>query len=1149
MRNTTTYVNTMSTCQTQWSGSNWQVEVYGVTDSMLDTAWIIRVYLNLTSASLGYTSTVYSKSGIIEYQNSFTPTSTASYYSATRTIPSVLGWSGAKYFAGYFENQVRYLEAVAGQSTSRLKFRLTTPRTISTNDVITISLPSDVTTDPWFNKNTANPMICTLLPVIASSYEEFGVGSYGECYRDTSTSPDRYYINSPYGSYTGEFLLQIQENNVVTTSFYMFPNSGRYEFYIAHTLYNVNTVYDNIVINAYPLFRGVTMLHTTTTVNDYDTLTIKYTPYGGAAAGGTTTSDLALRLTISGLYHPSDAGIAALWTADNYGNFKTGSVYSHNLGNANASAATTVLFSQYSNKFAPLTFSLSLQSAYTDNVQYIWRIPMIQNPSTTFAALRYNLSLVSYQNTYSYGTIVSFAEIINEYYTVANTSSVLSATIVSTVSQIQSSTVNMYIDMSMNSIAQWNVATWKLDNSLVGLTNIPDFASPNDTANYNYYYFPVVNMVMAEKKSASSVYTIGIGATESSQDYSTTFNFNFVKVFSTSNAQLLTNPYTLYTKVPSALTLTYFSSYSASTVTLVEGLQNVGSNSLYLLTFTVQKVPLGGEVNVVLNPTYFAFPSGPVGRTCRVQVGFVRSASSSQVLRCFQSATSPYAYIIRGFSAVAAGVQLGVYVYMKNVAAGTNVPFTVNVYGVSGLYTSFVSSASIGSNTFISTSSSNSVYTFPRYYSTYESSLYSNYYYEIEGTFTLRSTSLTSSAHSINIVNPWTSSGGNTRLIYRLNNSATNSWIETTPGTVSGTETPYYLPNPSNAAYYINSSSEYVFRLTVYYGSASNGYIPAAVTTKSRFWLRATIGGVSQELNYYELIQPERPSQLTTFSNRYTAAGKQTMLYVGFTVDADVGSGDEISITFSSNSLLYNMFPVDVEGTDTSLGYKYLDCREISTNSYISNSRMTCLLYYGDNLATPPTPARLSIPLQNTINGYTSGATLISFMIANVQNPTTAGMAAGAEVKLLRTCKNPRNEKCVVTYSRGYYYTTAAAETVISTTTSFTPSNNEVLATNVNHVFTLTLTAAVTTSHIIYIVYPENYNGIMSSSCTISGHTCYAFPTRNWITIYPGSTLSGMVTLTLQGMNNGYYIQPSSLYIKITVSRGAAADIYYVTQP
>lgn len=185
-------------------------------------------------------------------------------------------------------------------------------------------------------------------------------------------------------------------------------NTNRFELTIAHNPTSGSTIYDTIVYNTYPLFRSITLLHTTTTVSDYDTLTIKYTPYGNAAVGGSTTSDLALRLSISGLYHPTDAGIAALWTADNYGAFKSGSVYSHNLGNANASANTVVLFSQYTTKFAPLIFSLSLQSAYTDNTAYIWRIPMIQNPSATFAALRYNLSLINYGNTVSYGSVVSF---------------------------------------------------------------------------------------------------------------------------------------------------------------------------------------------------------------------------------------------------------------------------------------------------------------------------------------------------------------------------------------------------------------------------------------------------------------------------------------------------------------------------------------------------------------------------------------------------------------------------------------------------------------------------------------------------------------------------------------------------------------------
>jgi hypothetical protein len=208
---------------------------------------------------------------------------------------------------------------------------------------------------------------------------------------------------------------------------------------------------------------------------------------------------------------------------------------------------------------------------------------------------------------------------------------------------------------------------------------------------------------------------------------------------------------------------------------------------------------------------------------------------------------------------------------------------------------------------------------------------------------------------------------------------------------------------------------------------------------------------------------------------------------------------------------------------------------------------MTCLLYYGNNAISPPTPARLSIILSNYISGWTTSDT-VSFMIANVQNPSTVGMAAGAELTILKTCRNAENEKCAIAYYRGYYYTTAVAETVVANSPTFTPSNNEVLRTGVSHSFGLQLTSPVTTSDIIYILYPENYDNVMPSSCGISGgHTCYVFPTRNWVTIIPASTLSGSITLTLTNMNNGQYLQPSSLYLKVTISRGGTtADIYNI---
>jgi hypothetical protein len=146
-------------------------------------------------------------------------------------------------------------------------------------------------------------------------------------------------------------------------------------------------------------------------VNDYDTLTVKYTPYGAAAAGGAASSDLVLRLDAGAELYPSDAGVAAMWSADGYGVFWTGDVYSHWLSDANPSANTVVKFGQYGFKYTPLTFALTLQSAYVDNTAYIWRIPMVKNPSQTFAALRYNLTLLSYTNgaSASHPKLISFA--------------------------------------------------------------------------------------------------------------------------------------------------------------------------------------------------------------------------------------------------------------------------------------------------------------------------------------------------------------------------------------------------------------------------------------------------------------------------------------------------------------------------------------------------------------------------------------------------------------------------------------------------------------------------------------------------------------------------------------------------------------------
>ncbi len=65
----------------------------------------------------------------------------------------------------------------------------------------------------------------------------------------------------------------------------------------------------------------------------------------------------------------------------------------------------------------PLRFTLARQSAYTAGTEYVWRIPLLKNPSTAYVALRYKMTLMEYASSTYYGKIINMHQSINEYYT------------------------------------------------------------------------------------------------------------------------------------------------------------------------------------------------------------------------------------------------------------------------------------------------------------------------------------------------------------------------------------------------------------------------------------------------------------------------------------------------------------------------------------------------------------------------------------------------------------------------------------------------------------------------------------------------------------------------------------------------------------
>ena len=118
-----------------------------------------------------------------------------------------------------------------------------------------------------------------------------------------------------------------------------------------------------------------------------------------------------------------------------------------------------------------------------------------------------------------------------------------------------------------------------------------------------------------------------------------------------------------------------------------------------------------------------------------------------------------------------------------------------------------------------------------------------------------------------------------------------------------------------------------------------------------------------------------------------------------------------------------------------------------------------------------------------------------------------------------------------------------------ATAATFSSNGNTVLQGGLTHTFVIPLTASLTTSGIIYIVYPDNFQGVMPIDCWASNSfTCYSFPTRRWIVLYPGTTYSGStVTVSIWTMQNGYFSLSYDPRIKITVARpNTLGDVFYI---
>lgn len=395
--------------------------------------------------------------------------------------------------------------------------------------------------------------------------------------------------------------------------------------------------------------------------------------------------------------------MTAIYAADGK-TLVSGNQYSGVVSNPNTNEVNTIQFGQASIENAPLRFVLAKQSSYTDNTLYTWIVPLIKNPSTAFVSLRYNLTLVvSPANSYEY--IFNHYESLNEYYTVADTSASFSTLITNNLRAVQTSNnVDLSVNLGSYSLQQWDTAIFKINNALNGLT--PSIATPNDTSNYNYYYFKTLNMIVAQKKSTNVISTIGIGASSSSINYQSTFGISWVRVFNTSDSSTSYNPYTLLYSTPPALTLTSLTTYASASVTLVEGYTSQGSTAYYQATFTTPIIVQTGEIRILFDKTKF---SSEIDVACRAGSGFARSSTDSIALRCYRTSEG---FRMVGFAQISASSSVSVFFKLRATSAVTNSVISADVFGVYDDNNTRVSLAQLGSITITSSSVPSSLYKF-----------------------------------------------------------------------------------------------------------------------------------------------------------------------------------------------------------------------------------------------------------------------------------------------------------------------------------------------------------------------------------------------------------------------------------------------------
>lgn len=637
----------------------------------------------------------------------------------------------------------------------------------------------------------------------------------------------------------------------------------------------------------------------------------------------------------------------------------------------------------------------------------------------------------------------------------------------------------------------------KLNNGNTGAwMSYPNLATPSNTHYNTSEYYPNINLLRVWKTTTSTVYSISLGTYPTSNAVSS-WGFSFAYVSSASE---------YYEGNFTGGIASYSSSISvgstwSGTLARTSGLAYLSMVNIYTFTWSSSAYSFPEGSYMILTFNRLSVPS-PLADQCKSMSGFTAGSAATSIFLCRRLNNNQIA--ITGYATINPSTSLSITSWFFN--SGSTESISITVYSSTGaqINTGSVTGITVGGS-----------YTAPGGFSIKEAkqvSLFSQTTTPMYFTFTLSTNTLVNGDYVTLDLGNWTigtpSADGSVTWKYTV-----GTWVYWVPTTVTVSGSIVTIPVYSNYSMFVGQS------VTIYVSHVMPSDFNGIKVTNNQwnyFTIKAYKSGSIVEHQYLKLWTPT-DSVASAFTITpclgYTSA---TSLYtITITPNINVLPGDVISIEFVTNDLKYTFWDAAIGKAFSTTSFA-LGCKELDSNTYISDSRITCKLFKG--ISASQVPVVVQIPVSKNI----AAGTTVNILITDMLNPASnAGLPVGITGKIMRVCERGDQTNLCAVFRSTYYMSFATGSAPAATTVgSLVASPGTVSSSPAVHTISNSNnTVVINAGDYIRVVYYSPM--VIPDGCTVAGHSCWTFPSQNQLIVKFSSAISPF-SFALQNMTNLY---------------------------